>query len=255
MGLPQPATSKSLRSFTSKRTAPSFVCKAKNESEQATLPKTYTFHTPGSVQEPGNTGNPAIFKHQTPEEAAKWENVPITHIGDRIINESEKKIGVVLGEFHNTLMDDCLEDARLAAIQMNARISEVVWVPGSYEAPLVVKSMLDDGYVDCVVVLGYIEKGDTLHGQEMGSTCSLLLKQLELEYQKPVGMGIIGPGATAEQAAKRVAYAGNATRAAVRLSRHMEVVKHRRESLNDVLLKEMIKEKEKKKSKKQKSKK
>lgn len=51
-------------------------------------------------------------------------------------------------------------------------------------------------------------QGSTLHGQEMGSTCSLILKNLELEFNKPVGMGIIGPGATAEQAATRVAYAG-----------------------------------------------
>jgi hypothetical protein len=33
----------------------------------------------------------------------------------------------------------------------------------------------------------------------MGATCSLVFKQLELEYTKPVGMGIVGPGATAEQ--------------------------------------------------------
>jgi 6,7-dimethyl-8-ribityllumazine synthase len=72
-----------------------------------------------------------------------------------------------------------------------------------------------------VVVLGYIEKGSTLHGQEMGATCSLVLKQLELEYSKPVGMGIIGPGATAEQAETRVAYAGNAMRAAIRMARFL----------------------------------
>ena len=55
-----------------------------------------------------------------------------------------------------------------------------------------------------------IEKGSTLHGRD-GSTCSLVFKQLELEYSKPVGMGIIGPGATAEQA-RAVAKTGNAMR-------------------------------------------
>ena len=55
----------------------------------------------------------------------------------------------------------------------------------------------------------------------MGSTCSLVFKQLELEYSKPVGMGIIGPGATAEQADGRVACAGNAMRASVRMARFM----------------------------------
>lgn len=100
-------------------------------------------------------------------------------------------------------------------------MDEVVWVPGTYEAPLVVERMLEKDSLDAVVVVGYIEKGSTLHGQEMGATCSLVFKQLELEYSKPVGMGIIGPGATAEQAEGRVAYAGNAMRAAVRMARYM----------------------------------
>ena len=55
----------------------------------------------------------------------------------------------------------------------------------------------------------------------MVAACSLVFKQLELEYNKPVGMGIIGPGATAEQAEGRVAYAGNATRASIRMARFM----------------------------------
>ena len=121
-------------------------------------------------------------------------------------------------------MDQCLEDARVTAEQMNARITDVVWVPGSYEAPLAAQSLLAKSDIDAVVVLGYIEKGSTLHGQEMGSTVSTLLKQLELDFSKPVGMGIIGPGATAEQAAVRVSYAGNATRAAVRMSHYLDQV-------------------------------
>ena len=35
------------------------------------------------------------------------------------------------------------------------------------------------------------------------------------------GMGSIGPGATAEQAEGRVAYAGNAIRASIRMARYM----------------------------------
>ena len=101
----------------------------------------------------------------------------------------------------------------------------MIWVPGTYEAPLVVEKMLESEAIDAVVVVGYIEKGSTLHGQEMGATCSLVFKQLELEYSKPVGMGIIGPGATAEQAEDRVAYAGNATRASIRMARFMAAVK------------------------------
>lgn len=126
-----------------------------------------------------------------------------------------KKIGIVIGEFHKSLADEMLEDAKKAAQENGGEVVEVVWVPGTYEAPLMVKRLLLNEGIDCVVVLGYIERGETLHGEEMGATTSLLFKQLELEHGKPVGMGIIGPGATEEQARKRIAYAGAAVRAAL----------------------------------------
>lgn len=192
------------------------VVASAKKGEKAKLPKEYEHHSPGSVQE---TDDVVVFAHQTDEEAPKWANTAISHVGDG--SDAPVRVGVVIGEFHNRLMDRMLEDARIAAEDMNATVDEVVWVPGTYEAPLVVEKMLESDQLDAVVVVGYIEKGSTLHGQEMGSTCSLVFKQLELEYSKPVGMGIIGPGATAEQADGRVAYAGNAMRAAVRMARFM----------------------------------
>lgn len=125
-----------------------------------------------------------------------------------------KRIGIVIGEFHKEIAESMLEDAKKAA--EGAEV-EVVWVPGTFEAPLMVRTLLSREDIDCVVVLGFIEKGETLHGEEMGQTCSLLFKQLELEFSKPVGMGIIGPGATEEQAKKRIHYAGNAVKAALKM--------------------------------------
>lgn len=195
-----------------------------SEDKQARLQQDYTYHTPGSVQEPG-ADEKVVFAHQFPENQAKWEGTNIVHVGDIRAGRAAKRIGIVIGEFHDQLMNECLDDARLAADQMGATITQVAWVPGTYEAPLVVRNLLRRDDIDCVVIVGYIEKGSTLHGEEMGNTCSLLFKQLELEFNKPVGMGIIGPGATAEQAATRVAYAGNATRASIRMCQYMDSVR------------------------------
>ena len=178
------------------------------------LPREYAHHAKGSVQE---TDDVVRWGYAEPEAREKWANTVITHVGDG--SREPVRLGVCVGEFHNKLMDRMLEDARVAAETMGATIDRVMWVPGTYEAPLVVENMLQDPTLDACVVLGYIEKGSTLHGQEMGSTFSIIAKQLELEYGKPVGMGIIGPGATAEQAEERVAYAGNAVRASVRMAR------------------------------------
>jgi 6,7-dimethyl-8-ribityllumazine synthase len=67
------------------------------------------------------------------------------------------------------------------------------------------------------VVLGFIERGQTQHGEVMGHVVHRALVDLELKHRKPVGIGIIGPGATSEQAEKRkVDYARAAVRAALR---------------------------------------
>lgn len=81
--------------------------------ERASLPKEYTYHSPGSVQE---TDDKVVFAHQTPEEASKWEKSTVFHVGDD--SEAPVRVGVVIGEFHNKLMDRMLEDARIAAVSM-----------------------------------------------------------------------------------------------------------------------------------------
>jgi 6,7-dimethyl-8-ribityllumazine synthase len=192
--------------------------------KQATLEQQYTYHTPGSVQEPG-AEEKVVFAHMLPENADKWKGTNIQHVGDTPAGRPCKRLAVVIGEFHDQLMNACLDDARLSAEAMGSKVTDVVWVPGTYEAPLVVRNLLKRDDIDAVVIVGYIEKGSTLHGEEMGSTCSPIFKGLELEFNKPVGMGIIGPGATAEQAASRVAYAGNATRAAIRMCHYMDSVR------------------------------
>ena len=132
------------------------------------------------------------------------------------------RIAVVIGTFHRQVAEEMLVRMREKAEEMDADIAEVVEVPGSYEAPVVVKKLLERADVDCAAVAGFIEKGETLHGEQMGLVVSKALKKLELQYSKPVGMGIIGPGATEEQALKRLDYGAAAVEAAVKM---VEVLK------------------------------
>lgn len=123
----------------------------------APLEQTYTFHTPGATQEP--TPTPAtgtVFRHQTDEGREAWRNTTVTHLGEGLEME-HVRLAVVIGEFHNTLMDDCLDDAKASAEAMGSFITDVTWVPGTYEAPLVVRDYLQRDSIDAVVVLGYIE--------------------------------------------------------------------------------------------------
>jgi 6,7-dimethyl-8-ribityllumazine synthase len=126
------------------------------------------------------------------------------------------KVGIVAGEFHEEISTEMVERAKKKCLELDAEC-ECVLVPGTYETPLAVRKLLRRDDIDCAAVLGFIERGETLHGEQIGQAVSLIMKQLELEFSKPVGMGLIGPGATEEQAKKRLDYGAKAVEAAIKM--------------------------------------
>jgi 6,7-dimethyl-8-ribityllumazine synthase len=128
------------------------------------------------------------------------------------------RMAIVAAEFNRPLVDVMVASALDEAKKHGASVSrEPLRVPGCYETPLVVSQILARKDVDAVVVLGYIERGETQHGEVMGHVVQGALVQLAIDHGKPVGIGIIGPGATASQAEDRKEpYARAAVRAALR---------------------------------------
>jgi 6,7-dimethyl-8-ribityllumazine synthase len=136
-----------------------------------------------------------------------------------------KRVVIVAAQFNEALVEAMIEAARDEVTAGGAALVRVVRVPGSYEVPLVADRLMAQDGVDALVVLGYIERGETQHGEVMGHVVHGALVQLQLTYHKPVGVGIIGPGATAEQAEiRKDDYARAAARAAMRLSQVLDEI-------------------------------
>ena len=104
-----------------------------------------------------------------------------------------KNIAVICGEFHKKEVTEMLNEAKKIAAENNLMVSEEIWVNGSYEKPLALKRVLQKENTDGVVLLGIIERGETKHGMVMGQAIMPAIINLELEYMKPVGIGILGP--------------------------------------------------------------
>ena len=114
------------------------------------------------------------------------------------------KIAIVLGAFHKKEAEIMLDEARKVAKENDLEIVQEIWVPGSMEKPLAVKRILKSGDVDGVVVLGIIERGETKHGLVMGQAVTQALINLQLEFMKPIGMGILGPEILPDQISPRL---------------------------------------------------
>ncbi len=100
---------------------------------------------------------------------------------------------------------------------LGAEVIERSYVPGAYDMPLAIKKMLKDGNVDAVVTIGCVIEGATGHDQIVVQHASRKIIDLSLEYEKPVALGISGPGMTRLEAQERVDYARRAVESAVKL--------------------------------------
>lgn len=130
---------------------------------------------------------------------------------------SPVRLAIVAGDFHKTIAHEMVAAATTEANRLGATVTHTVYVPGSYELPLTIESLLRHPDIDAAVALGYIERGETLHGIVLGQVVHQALLEISLKYNKPIGLGIIGPGATAAQAeARKITTAAGATAAAVR---------------------------------------
>jgi 6,7-dimethyl-8-ribityllumazine synthase len=130
---------------------------------------------------------------------------------------------ILAADFNREIVDTMIEEAAHEAAEAGVEVLGVIRVLGSYELPLMVDVQLARPEVDFVVVLGYIERGETQHGEVMGHVVQEAIVDSQLRYRKPVGIGIIGPGATLEQARKRnVEYARSSVRAAVQSCRLLQ---------------------------------
>lgn len=114
------------------------------------------------------------------------------------------RITLILGQFHKGEAEAMREEARKAAEENALTIVDEVWIPGSMEAPLAAKRLLQRNNVDGLVVLGIIERGETDHGVVMGGAVTKALIDLQLGFMKPIGMGILGPGIFPSQIVSRV---------------------------------------------------
>ena len=114
------------------------------------------------------------------------------------------KIAIVCGSFHRTEVEKMLEWASDEASKHELTIDEVVWVPGAMEVPLAIDRLLARDDIEGAACLGIIEKGQTQHGLAMGQAVIKSIIDLQLAWDKPVGLGIIGPGAEPEHIGPRL---------------------------------------------------
>lgn len=126
-------------------------------------------------------------------------------------------LGIVVSEFNADVTGVMLERAEAHAAFLGLTVTEVVKVPGVYDMPLVLKKLVQRKDVDAVVALGAVIQGETDHDEVVIQHTARKIADLAVEYEKPIGLGITGPGESKLQALARVEKAREAVEAVAKL--------------------------------------
>ena len=106
-----------------------------------------------------------------------------------------KRIALVCGSYHREVVARMAAAVRERAGELGLEVVAEQWVPGALECPLALQRLLARDDIAGAVLLGIIERGETQHGLAMGQAVVQAVIDLQLATGKPVGMGVIGPGA------------------------------------------------------------
>ena len=132
----------------------------------------------------------------------------------------------MVSEFNHEVTTRMLSVAQEKAKSMKLKITYTCQVPGAYDMPLIVNELLQKKNVDGVITLGAIIKGQTKHDEVIANSTAKSLTDLSIKYQKPVSLGISGPGMQERHAYARIRpVAERAVEAIVKITQELEKIR------------------------------
>ncbi len=141
------------------------------------------------------------------------------------------RIALVVAKFNQFVTQRLEEGARAALAAHGVRDEDVTvtWVPGSFEIPVVAKTLAKSGRYHAVVCLGCVIKGETPHFDYVAGEAAKGVAQAASESGVPVLFGVLTAN-TMEQAIDRAGgKMGNrgydAAVAAIEMANLMKVLK------------------------------
>ena len=132
-------------------------------------------------------------------------------------------IAIVVSEFNQQVTSRMLSVAQEKAKLLKLNVKYICKVTGVYDIPILVDTLLQKKDVDGVATLGAIIKGQTKHDEIIAHSTATKLTDLSLKYQKPVSLGISGPGMEERQAFARIRpVAERAIEALIKISKELK---------------------------------
>ena len=104
-----------------------------------------------------------------------------------IPNAKDFRFGIVVSEWNDEITNGLFNGARTALLDCGALAENIIrWdVPGSFELVYGSKRMIETQKVDCVIAIGCVIKGETMHFEFVCDGVTQGVKDLNLKYDVP----------------------------------------------------------------------
>ena len=103
------------------------------------------------------------------------------------------RIAIVVGRFNRFVTQALLEGAQEALTQHGVGENDiaVAWVPGSFDLPVVAKSLAQTGQYDAIVCLGAVIRGETSHFDLVASNAASGIGRAAVDTGVPIMFGVL----------------------------------------------------------------
>jgi 6,7-dimethyl-8-ribityllumazine synthase len=109
------------------------------------------------------------------------------------LNADGKKFAIIVTRFNEFITSKLLEGSldAIARHGGDAENTDVVWVPGAVEIPLIAKKLAISGKYDAVIALGCVIRGATSHYDFVCGEAAKGIGQVTLQSGVPVLFGVL----------------------------------------------------------------
>ena len=109
------------------------------------------------------------------------------------MNGQGLQIGVVVARFNEIITRKLLDSAVETLIRYGVRDEDisVSWVPGSFELPVVAKSLAKTGHYHAVICLGAVIRGETSHYDMVAGQAAGGINSVALDTGVPTIFGVL----------------------------------------------------------------
>ena len=122
-----------------------------------------------------------------------------------------RRIAVLASRFNETITQK-LADGTIDALVRHGVAADnidLVWVPGAWELPGAARRLLASERYDALVVVGAVIRGETPHFDYIAAEASRGLAQASVDYDVPLGFGLLTTDTTDQAEARAGGDHGN----------------------------------------------